>query len=115
MAPILGIHASNVAPEFGVEETKKLLEIMNYYKPKLSKKFIELTVKSGKWKKWMLSKNSSDVYKTHIAGHYVYSSTEGSEIISELNQFLKKKIDLDEELKKTKASILRYLQNFRLI
>ena len=49
--PLLGIHASNVAPEFGVEETKKLLEIMNYYKPKLSKKFIELTVKSGKWKK----------------------------------------------------------------
>ena len=29
--------------------------------------------------------------RPHIAGHYVYSSTEGSEIISELNQFLKKK------------------------
>ncbi len=115
--PFLGIHASNVAPEFGVEETKKLLELMNYYKPKLSKKFIELTVQSGKWKKWMLDKNASDVYKTLIAGHYVYSSTEGSEIISELNQFLKKKkIDLNEELKKKiKLSILRYLKNFRLI
>ena len=41
----------NVAPEFGVEETKKLLELMNYYKPKLKvQKFIELTVQSGNGK-----------------------------------------------------------------
>jgi len=115
--PFLGIHASNVAPEFGVVETKKLLNIMNYYKPILSKKFIELTVKSGKWKKWMIDKNSSDLHKTYISGHYVYSSIEGMEIISELKQFLnKKKIDLNEELKKAiRSSILRYLKNFRLI
>ena len=39
------------------------------------------------------------------------------EIISELKQFLnKKKIDLNEELKKAiRSSILRYLKNFRLI
>lgn len=115
--PFLGIHASNVAPEFGVEETKKLLQIMNHHKPQLTKKFIELSVKSGKWKKWMLDKNSSDLHKTYISGHYVYSSVEGLEIISELKQLLsKKKIDLNEELKKTiKASIIRYLENFRLI
>ena len=90
---------------------------MNYYKPILSKKFIELTVKSGKWKKWMIDKNSSDLHKTYISGHYVYSSIEGMEIISELKQFLnKKKIDLNEELKKAiRSSILRYLKNFRLI
>ncbi len=115
--PFLGIHASNVAPEFGVAETVKLLKIMNLHKPKLKNKFIELSVESGKWKKWILNGDISDIQKAHISGHYVYSSKEGKEIIQELKYFLnKRKINLDDELKKSiKYSILRYLKNFRLI
>ena len=53
--PRLGIHASNVAPEFGVIETKNLLKILeeNNLKP-LSERFLELSFNSGKWKKWLL-------------------------------------------------------------
>ena len=115
--PFLGIHASNVAPEFGVAETKKLFELMHRYNPKLKNEFIELCVNSKKWKKWVLNENLPDLEKALICGHYLFSSVEGREIISQLNFDLKKrKSNLNEILKNSvKESILRYLKNFRLI
>jgi hypothetical protein len=115
--PFLGIHASNVAPEFGVTETKTLIELMNYYSPNLKNNFIDLCIASNKWKKWVLSANVSKLDKALICGHYVFSTTQGREIINEMKFIMKKKkFNLDHELKKSiKISITRYLKNFRLI
>ncbi len=117
--PRLGIHAANVAPEFGVVETRafmSLLEENNLYD--IENRFIEMVVESGKWKKWMApNTKTTDKDKAQIAGHYMYSSDgfiELKTIVSDI--LIKKGINMDEYLKnQVKKSILRYLVDFRMV
>ena len=116
--PRLGIHAANVAPEFGVTETKAFLEIMEDNNlMSLADKFLELAYNSKKWDKWMLpNTTASDRDRSIISGHYIFSTQECLELKKEVAQYLKKKrIDLDSYLcDQIKKSIFRYLHNFRL-
>ncbi len=117
--PRLGISAANIAPEFGVIESKKILEIMDKLKQKsLKSSFIKLSLESGKWKKWMI-KNSkaSNLDKAIISGHYIFSEEKFLKIKQELEDILKQRSqNLDKILKQEiKDSILRYLYNFNLI
>ena len=111
--PRLGIHAANVAPEFGVAETKAFLQIMEDNNlTSQSDKFLELAYNSKKWKKWMLPNTAaSDRDRSIIAGHYIFSTPECLELKKDVSQHLKKKkIDLDTYLcDKVKKSIFRYL------
>ena len=104
MASRLGIHASNVAPEFATAETNHLLYLLKYYNLKKERDlFIEISVKSQKWKKWMMSdnKNKSDEYKARISGHYVFNNNEIKEIKNKLNYLMNKNnYNLNKELKK---------------
>ena len=118
--PRLGIHAANVAPEFGVVETKAIIKIMNLLNLKeLKDKFLKLSLNSGKWKKWMIKgSGATDYERSMIAGHYIFSNTEFIDLKNELKNILKKKkkLDLDEYLKQEiKDSIHRYLYNFKMI
>ena len=117
--PRLGIHAANVAPEFGVIETKSFLSLLEENNlHELSEKFIKLSYNSNKWKKWMLKDTSAtDRDRAIIAGHYVFSHPEVIEIKKEASQNLSKiNIDLNEHLKKdVKKGIMRYFHNFRLL
>ena len=117
--PRLGIHAANVAPEYGVAETKAFLEIMEINKQhSLAEKFLKLSYDSKKWDKWMLPNSvATNREKSIIAGHYVFSTPECIEIKREVSNKLKSKgVDLDQFLKEqVKKSIFRYLQNFRLV
>jgi hypothetical protein len=117
--PMLGIHAANVAPEFGVTETKALLGIMRHYNLNgILQRFLNLSFKSYKWKKWMIpGSKATDYDKSVIAGHYVFSTKEFFLIKEELNNFLmKKKINLNKYLQSyIKFSILRYAKGFNLI
>jgi len=57
--PKLGIHSANVAPEFGVIETRSFLNLLE--KNGLNsevEQFIDIAYNSMKWKKWMLSNNN---------------------------------------------------------
>tara|TARA_B100000886_G_scaffold339254_1_gene304182 strand:- start:2749 stop:3153 length:405 start_codon:yes stop_codon:yes gene_type:complete len=117
--PKIGIHAANIAPEFGVAETKALVDILTENNLKEEReKFLVISHKSNKWKKWMMKKTmTSDYEKSIISGHYVFSNKEfldlKKNIISKLN---KKGINLDNFLKKIVSnSIKRYLKSFRLI
>ena len=114
--PFLGIHAANVAPEFGVAETRKLLELMLANSKILYKNFISLCVKSKKWEKWALKDNIKDLDKALICGHYMFSDHRAKEMITELKKMLiKDKIDLDTVLKNSIKSVLtKYVKNFRL-
>ncbi len=112
--PRLGIHAANVAPEFGVAETKALVGILkekNYID--LLDEFLRIAYDSKKWEKWMTNNTSaSDVDKSIIAGHYVFSSDECINLKKEANQRIK---GLDEFLKnQVKSSIFRYMKAFNL-
>lgn len=117
--PRLGIHAANVAPEFGVVETKAFLQIMEDNDlTSQANKFLELAYNSKKWDKWMLpNTTASDRDKSIISGHYIFSTPECLELKKEVTQHLKnKRIDLDSYLyDQVKKSILRYLDCFRLV
>ena len=76
--PRLGIHAANVAPEFGVAETIALLKIMKEFDfHHLADEFLRISYESKKWEKWMLTETEADDKdKALIAGHYVFSNNE---------------------------------------
>jgi hypothetical protein len=116
--PRLGIHAANVAPEFGVTESRALLEILEYQgMHTIAEKFLALSLKSGKWQKWMVANTkATERDKAIIAGHYIFSKPEFVELKKQAEQLLfEKGLDLDLFLKnKIKASIMRYMKNFRL-
>ncbi len=117
--PRLGIHSANVAPEFGVTETRAFVALMEENNLKsFATRFLELSYNSRKWEKWILANSSiNDREKSIIAGHYIFSNSEFIDLKNEVSINLKKKIGikLDEYLKEqVKKSILRYLYNFRL-
>lgn len=117
--PKLGIHSANVAPEFGVAETKAFIEILKKYNSNnLIESFIKVSYESNKWEKWMLPNSKAGrMEKAIIAGHYVFSDPEFVEIKSNaITELQSHNIDLDDYLKtKVKESIMRYLKNFRLV
>ena len=117
--PRLGIHAANVAPEFGVAETRALLNILEGNDlGGLADRFIQIAYDSKKWDKWMLpDTQATDRDRSIIAGHYVFSKDECVALKAEAAVELKKKgVDLESFLKaQVKQSILRYLRNFRLV
>ncbi|MEK7383277.1 MAG: tagatose-6-phosphate kinase, partial [Elusimicrobiota bacterium] len=117
--PRLGIHAANVAPEFGVTETRALVSALeDNGLPKLAERFLRLAYDSRKWDKWMLADTrATDRDRSIIAGHYVFSRPECAELKAEAGKELARKgIELERHLKQeVKKSILRYLRNFRLV
>ena len=117
--PRLGIHAANVAPEFGVTETLALLDVMRNNKlDALADDFLTISFKSRKWEKWMLPDSAAtDQDKSIIAGHYVFSTPECRDIKAKAAVALKKSgIELDHYLKdRIKESITRYMRGFRLV
>tara|TARA_B110000858_G_C17804503_1_gene477141 strand:+ start:2392 stop:3534 length:1143 start_codon:yes stop_codon:yes gene_type:complete len=116
--PLFGIHAANVAPEYGVAETKKILEILDQNNLKIIRdKFINLCVQSNKWVKWAIDIDKLDDYqKTIICGHYSFSNP----VFIQLKKDMAKEIHLDKSeldliLKDSvKKSILRYVKDFNL-
>jgi tagatose-1,6-bisphosphate aldolase non-catalytic subunit AgaZ/GatZ len=117
--PRLGIHAANVAPEFGVCETRALVKIcMDHGMISEVDKLLSISFESGKWKKWMLpDSNATDVEKAIISGHYVFSEIEFSSVVEQIREKMKAVgVVLDDYLKDNiKGSIFRYLTNFRLL
>ena len=117
--PKLGIHAVNVAPEFGVIETKTFVRLLEKFNLKDELKLFEnLAIKSNKWKKWLLpNSKATKREKVLISGHYIYSSSEFVELKDKVEKFLlTKSINLDNELKKSvKKGIMRYVKNLNLI
>ena len=112
--PRLGIHAANIAPEFGVAETRAFLDMLKEGgHTDLLDEFLKISYESMKWKKWMLKNtDANDTDRAIIAGHYVFSSNEFIKLkakalkkIDNLEGFLKKKV---------KESIFRYMNAFNL-
>lgn len=117
--PRLGIHAANVAPEFGVAESKALVGLLEAQGLEhLAERFLAIAYASRKWEKWMLDDTrASDRERSMIAGHYVFSKPDCIDLKAEARALLAaRQIDLDQYLKQeVKRSILRYLRSFRLM
>ncbi len=116
--PRLGIHAANVAPEFGVAETRALLAVLEGNGLQShADRFIKLAHDSRKWEKWMLDDTrATDRDRAVIAGHYVFAKPDCIELKRSAASVLAKKgIDLEGHLKTAvKESIFRYMAGFRL-
>ena len=113
--PRLGIHAANIAPEFGVAESKAFIDLMeNSNQNILLEEFLRISYDSKKWEKWMINATSaSDKDKAIISGHYIFSTAECLELKNQARFHIK---DLDTQLKnKVKESIFRYMKAFNLV
>ena len=119
LRPIIGIHASNVAPEFGVIETKALLYILKMFGyDEEFNFFIQTALSSNKWKKWML-KNSkaTDIDKAIICGHYIFANESIKNMRDKVSrELIVKNIDLDNYLKRIiKQAMTRYIRLFKMV
>ena len=113
--PRLGIHAANIAPEFGVAESKAFIDLMeNSNQNILLEEFLRISYDSKKWEKWMINAtNASDKDRAIISGHYIFSTAECLELKNQARFHIK---DLDTQLKnKVKESIFRYIKAFNLV
>lgn len=117
--PRLGIHAANVAPEFGVEQTKAMKHILiNNGLKELWDQMEALAVTSKKWEKWMRPDSKADnSKKAIICVHYLLCEENFKELVKQAEAcLLEKGIDLNQYLiDQIKSSILRYLKNFRMV
>ena len=119
LRPILGIHASNVAPEFGIVETKGFLYLLNTfgYKEEFDL-FVDIAIQSNKWIKWMLKDSkASKIDKAIICGHYIFANEQIIQMKEKVaSELLNKNINLDVYLKTLiEQSMTRYLQLFKMI
>ena len=117
--PRLGIHAANVAPEFGVVETRALISLLETNGlNELAENFLKLSFESRKWEKWMIKgSKATDRDRSIISGHYIFSKPECKKIKEEAQKILKDKgINIENELKNAvKKAIYRYMVNFRMV
>jgi hypothetical protein len=119
MIEICNRYAANVAPEFGVAETRALLAVLEENGlVKQADQFLQISYDSNKWNKWMLKDTTAnDRDRSIIAGHYVFSHPDCVALKQDAGrELLKIGINLEQHLKEqVKKSILRYMFNFRLV
>ncbi|MBK8973242.1 MAG: tagatose-6-phosphate kinase [Hahellaceae bacterium] len=117
--PELRIDSANVAPEFGVVESKALVYFTEAHGLlKERDAFLELALGSRKWEKWMLpNTRASDREKALIAGHYVFSTDAYQELLARIQcGYSKRGNELEEFLRNAVSNaITRYISNFRLV
>lgn len=93
-----GVDAFNVAPEFGVIETKTILfHLDDQYMYDVIEAFVNLCVNSGKWRKWVDKGTRAHDMRmlTEVCGHYLFSTDEFKAIKS----MLAEKVDIDAAIK----------------
>jgi fructose/tagatose bisphosphate aldolase len=114
-----GVDSANVAPEYGVVETRTLLALLRRSGMLAARdRFLELAYDSGKWRKWMAERTAaSDYDRAVIAGHYVFSSPEVAEIRERLARGLPGgACELDDRLRgAVKRRIVCHMQRFGLV
>lgn len=112
------VGAINVAPEFGVLETRSFIKILKDNKlNEILKNFLKFSYDSKKWEKWAIDKNKISKYKcAELAGHYVFSTKQFQQIKSDADLYLRKRdIHLNTLLKNSvKYSIYRYIKALKL-
>jgi len=117
--PRLGIHAANIAPEFGVAETRHILRLCREFGLKREvDAFAELSLASGRWKKWMLpASKATDLDRAVIAGHYVFGQPEFEEIFQRIQAACESRgLDLHASIRDAiKLAMMRIMACFNLL
>lgn len=112
-----GVHALNVAPEFGVVETRAFVELLEELGLGTQlERFLALAYGSGAWRKWMAKDTTaSDYERAIIAGHYVYNTERFRDIKAAVRHEAEAKgVDVDTRLRTAiEASIENYARPLR--
>ncbi len=130
MHPVLGISAANVAPEFGVAETKSLIRLsyLTSSGDKFRQVLKEKVFSEDRWQKWLPEnlkaieprKIKADLTLTYkvvtSCGHYYL---EEPEVLAAKKRFFrelkKKKINPEREtIESIKKAIIKYVDAFNL-
>lgn len=85
--PKYGINGVNIAPEYGIAETKAIISLCedNGLEDELNS-FYALSHKSNKWDKWLKPESTlSENQKAILSGHYIFSSEEFKELANKIN------------------------------
>ena len=111
-----GIHAANVAPEFGVTETTALLEVFtDLGMVREFETFTQTVLEGGRWAKWMLPNSTAgDLERVVIAGHYHFSDPAIREIREKAAELgVSQGMDTEERIRvRVRDSIKRYMVAF---
>ncbi len=132
----LGVTAANIAPEFGVIQTRAYLELHRAEKDlcgeaasRLEPVITEASVRCGRWRKWMVDPAVRDMEPDQVllnpdlaavitenSGHYTYEDPSVRAEIDKMSANLKSKfIDVEEYVvKKLWDSVDRYAYAFNL-
>jgi D-tagatose-1,6-bisphosphate aldolase subunit GatZ/KbaZ-like len=117
--PKLGVHAVNIAPEYGVVESRTFLDLLEEHGlADEAEAFVDLVVESKKWTKWMLPESTATRRDMAlIAGHYLFACSRFLEIKQEAQRALAPRgVSIDAVLKgAVKGAILRHLKLFNLL
>jgi hypothetical protein len=85
-----GADAINVAPEFGVIETREFLALLDRLGLSQERKdFLQLAHESGAWRKWF-DGDASNLECAVVAGHYVFATDEFREIKQRADRLCRK-------------------------
>lgn len=103
------VDAMNIAPELGLRQTEKTLQLAQQYKINAIP-FLSAAYKSKKWKKWLEFTSPDDTGPCSIfAGHYVFAGKEYQRLCKQLSDH----INIKEELINHTINIIdRYVNNF---
>lgn len=108
-----GVGAVNVAPEFGVTETRALLYLLGELGlTRQRDAFLALAYESGAWRKWLADGSAAgDLDRCVIAGHYVFGTEAFQDIEAEVARACEARgIDLGAHLRAAiQAAMERYL------
>jgi hypothetical protein len=111
LRPQMRVGATNIAPEYGVAETRYLLESSQRLGLRDDvNAFLGLSLSSRKWEKWLLpNTTATDRDKAIMAGHYVFATSDFKAIYQRMRDAHERAgIDLDRALRDhLKRAILR--------
>lgn len=112
-----GVHAMNVAPEFGVVETTAFIDLLGELGLRVQvERFLALAYESRSWVKWMAPDTAATDYdRAVIAGHYVYNTDHFREIKQLAVEVARRKgVDVDARLRgAVERSIEHYARPLR--
>jgi len=114
-----GVNAVNVAPEFGVAETRAFLHLLSGLNLRAERDaFLELAYASGAWRKWLSPESASDdLDRCVMAGHYVFATGEFKEIKAAADRAcMRQGANVDGHLRHAiEAAIERYIHSVSIV
>lgn len=135
-----GVTASNVAPQFGTEETRALLELCEVEErlaaeglvessSKLRDTLLEHAIRTERWRKWMVGDDVNlsveDIFADEekalivldIAGHYTFNEDEvKAEVAKNAANLAKNHIDAQRyTVDRIKRSINQFVEGYRMV